>query len=105
MRNGHLKRVGFWHSNAEPHFPKPVENSDSLTEDERKKVCKYLKSAEKLDAYFGYSWCRICDKEGSAMGCWDMSDGEWLWPEGLAHYVKKHKVKLPDEFVAKCLAG
>jgi hypothetical protein len=30
----------------------------------------------------------------------DQSDGVWLWPEGLAHYVDKHGIRLPDEFVA-----
>ncbi len=33
------------------------------------------------------------------MGCSDLSDGVWMWPRGLAHYVEKHNVKLPDAFV------
>jgi hypothetical protein len=28
-----------------------------------------------------------------------MTDGVYCWPEGLAHYVKEHDVRLPDEFV------
>ena len=33
------------------------------------------------------------------MGVADISDGTWLWPEGLAHYVEAHKILLPAEFV------
>ena len=49
--------------------------------------------------YGGCSYCRV--------GCWrtflgskDLTDGVWVWPEGLAHYVGTHGVRLPDEFVA-----
>jgi hypothetical protein len=34
------------------------------------------------------------------MGSSDLTDGTWLWPEGLAHYVRKHDVVLPEEFIA-----
>jgi hypothetical protein len=34
------------------------------------------------------------------MGSSSCDDGEWTWPEGLAHYVERHSVLLPDEFVA-----
>lgn len=33
------------------------------------------------------------------MGSCDFTDGVWIWPEGLAHYVEKHDVILPDDFV------
>jgi len=33
------------------------------------------------------------------MGSWDLTDGEWVRPQGLAHYVERHRVCLPDEFV------
>lgn len=29
-----------------------------------------------------------------------LTDGIWLWPGELAHYVAQHHVTLPDEFVA-----
>lgn len=28
-------------------------------------------------------------------------DGEWLWPTRLSHYVKAHKVILPEELMAR----
>ena len=27
------------------------------------------------------------------------TDGEWLWSESLPHYVERHAVSLPEEFV------
>jgi uncharacterized protein (DUF952 family) len=33
------------------------------------------------------------------MGDSDLYDGEWVWPEGLAHYVERHAVRLPEDFV------
>jgi len=33
------------------------------------------------------------------MGCVDYFDGIWEWPQGLAHYVEKHSVVLPQEFI------
>jgi hypothetical protein len=33
------------------------------------------------------------------MGCSDLSDGVWAWPEGLHHYLEIHQLVLPEEFV------
>jgi hypothetical protein len=32
-------------------------------------------------------------------GVHDLSDGEWVWPEGLVHYIRNHDVCLPDDFI------
>jgi hypothetical protein len=34
-----------------------------------------------------------------APGDRDLTDGAWLWPEGLSHSVEVHAVHLPDDFV------
>jgi uncharacterized protein (TIGR03067 family) len=48
----------------------------------------------------GYSFCRfVCGTPDEEMGSADLHDGEWEWPEGLAHYVEHHSVLLPDEFI------
>jgi len=48
----------------------------------------------------GYSFCRFnCDAPPPLLGDSDFTDGEWVWPAGLAHYVEAHSVMLPDEFV------
>jgi hypothetical protein len=28
----------------------------------------------------------------------ELTDGTFLWPEGLTHYVRDHAVRLPDRF-------
>jgi len=37
------------------------------------------------------------------MGSSDLTDGVYVWPEGLVHYVEKHNVRLPTEFVKHVL--
>jgi hypothetical protein len=68
---------------------------------ERSRILAYLRSAPVHAAWCGYSYCRfwLCLTPRPRMGSCDLSDGEWLWPQGLAHYVERHSVCLPDEFV------
>lgn len=37
------------------------------------------------------------------MGCTTLTDGKYVWPEGLAHYVTAHAVRPPEEFVRHAL--
>ena len=39
------------------------------------------------------------------MGDSDLTDGTWVWPEGLVHYVDAHRLPLPKEFVDHVLAN
>lgn len=32
-----------------------------------------------------------------------VSDGEWIWRSDLSYFVKKYRVKFPDEFIAYVL--
>jgi hypothetical protein len=36
------------------------------------------------------------------MGSREFTDGEWVWPEGLVHYVECHSVVLPEIFIEHC---
>jgi len=49
----------------------------------------------------GHSHCRFdeCSVPDQQMGSRDLTDGTWVWPEGLAHYVEAHEVSLPEAFV------
>jgi hypothetical protein len=40
----------------------------------------------------GYSWCRFdtCSASRRSLGCCNLTDGTFVWPEGLAHYVRDH---------------
>ena len=64
---------------------------------ERPVVGEYLERGTLVIEFRGLSPCRICNRHnGSA----ELSDGVFCWPEGLAHYVKDHQVRLPDEFAS-----
>jgi hypothetical protein len=110
-----LKAVGYWRPNrdwddlwAASELPDPrwlVHWGWRLRE--RRKILAYLGSGHRHAAYKGYSYCRfwLCWAGRPAMGDSDLTDGEWVWPEGLAHYVRWHWVRLPDEFVATMRAN
>ncbi len=95
--------IGFW---IEPDIPDhrfrhPIAFVDSEWDlAERRLVAHHLRSGKRADSCMGYSWCRFhCGVDDAEMGDSDFSDGLWLWPEGLAHYVLEHAVRLPEEFL------
>ncbi len=77
----------------------PVENFIDLTwsKEERNKVVEYLGLGDEKHRFCGYSTCRICGKHNNGDAC--LTDGKWVWPSGLAHYLMKHSVKPPQEFI------
>ena len=94
-----LKMLGFWRSKNEPLLPDPAKFIDDLWDKkERLIVSRYLKSAQILSASPGSSWCRFRCKR-KHVGSVTYTDGKYVWPEGLAHYVDVHFIRLPDEFI------
>ena len=93
--------VGFWFDGPFSTFPNPYDLVDTKwNATERERVVRYLCAGKQAMAWMGYSWCRFeCGIDDSAMGVLDLTDGIWIWPEGFAHYVEKHDVKPPREFV------
>ena len=63
---------------------------------DKDKIIKYLDGGNVCARYLGWSDCRICKSENGSL---DLTDGKWIWPEGLSHYVKEHNVRLPEEFI------
>ena len=57
-----------------------------------------------LESYeLGYSYCRFqtCPSTNPKdLGACTLTDGTYVWPEGLYHYVTLHHVKPPDDFLA-----
>jgi hypothetical protein len=71
----------------------------------KQKLVAYLRSGATYNWYRGFSYCRFdCGIDDLEMGSRDFTDGVWVWPEGLHHYVDKHDVMLPDDFVSHCEA-
>lgn len=86
--------VGYWASEREPALPSPevVEWHPDL----RELVVDFLKAGEVRHRWRGFSTCRIC---GASNGTTCLTDGVFMWPEGLAHYVEEHDVGIPREFL------
>jgi hypothetical protein len=104
-----LKLIGYWAETDEqgaPALPQPQDFVGLMSISVREAVCKYLAAGTPYAMYRGYSWCRFsCGVENREMGSKELTDGQWVWPEGLLHYVRVHSVLLPDEFVATATSG
>jgi hypothetical protein len=89
--------IGYWASTQDNTWP-DVEGFVDATWDaaKRARVVGYLRRGRRWRGYRGFSRCRLC---GEPNGSSELTDGSWVWPEGLAHYVEDHYVRLPEAFV------
>jgi hypothetical protein len=91
-----LIRIGYWSSETDSRWPDVNQFIDDGLTDGRDEVAHYLGRGFVTRAYMGYSACRIC---GENNGNQELTDGVYSWPEGLAHYVETHNIRLPIEFL------
>lgn len=92
-----LTLIGYWRGPGSEHWPDVREFVDGAwDEGKRTDVGLYLRRGLLARAWMGNSTCRLCGKSNGAL---ELTDGVYLWPEGLAHYVLDHSVRLPDDFV------
>ncbi|HWJ97983.1 MAG TPA: hypothetical protein VNQ33_07470 [Acidimicrobiales bacterium] len=97
-----IELVGYWASEDDLEWPDPGDFVDpSWDVHERSLVAGYLERGRTFRAAGGWSTCRLCDRRN---GSSEKQDGMYYWPEGLAHYVTDHAVRLPDRFVRHVLA-
>ncbi|NUP14198.1 MAG: hypothetical protein HOW73_49825 [Polyangiaceae bacterium] len=99
----HLTLIGYWRSASEQHWPEPGAFVDpTWNAGIRERIIAHLTSGAVLRVAGGASWCRFrCAEFGAyGLGSAELTDGEYVWPSGLAHYVAQHQVRLPDKFVA-----
>jgi hypothetical protein len=62
-------------------------------------IINYLKTSPNVVASSTMSTlCMLCRERLGDPGSF-FSDGYWLWPERLVHYIKKHNLRIPDEMV------
>jgi hypothetical protein len=95
--------IGLWWGDHAREWP-AVEAFIAPNSDEarREKVAARLDQGDRTDrAYMGYSQCRLC---GCRNGSGERTDGVFVWPEGLAHYVREHRVRLPEVIESQLLA-
>jgi hypothetical protein len=92
-----VRLIGYWWSSQYPEWPNPAEFIDSdWDRNERSMVGLYLRSGQMFARSPGTSRCRIC---GTSNGSGELTDGVYVWPEGLHHYVDAHSVRLPREII------
>ena len=96
-----LQGIGYFITSlADEELPAPQELVGP--DDRLLRVADYLDRGLIHESYRGISWCRFqCGEE--CMGSRDLTDGVWVWPEGLSHYLRRHSVRLPEEFVAHAM--
>ena len=59
----------------------------------------YLRRGAVCRRWHGYATCRLCSQSGRELGDADITDGSWIWPEGLPHYLEQHAVRPPEPFL------
>lgn len=111
------KYVGFWNnsSNEYPQFPMPVPtNAPAALRERIASVIAGLQEKADVEAYRGFSTCRICGENRSCLGhqeykylqyTEDFRENPvyWIWPEGIHHYIIEHGVMPPLEFINEVL--
>ena len=99
-----LKLIGYWAGNKDSHmdpYPHPSYLQDPKFWEEKgkyteMKIIDYLDGGIECNIYRGLSPCRLCDE---LLGNCEKTDGVYIWPEMLSHYITMHNVILPDEFI------
>jgi hypothetical protein len=93
-----VRLIGYWRNGAGDGWPDPRDLVDEAWDErEHERVASYLEQGFIPWVAAGRSTCRLC---GAPNGSAELTDGVYLWPEGLAHYVRDHSVRLPAEVVA-----
>lgn len=85
-----MRAIGFWNGPyTSTGWPEIGDFTDpDWDEDERDFIIAYLNHGVLGRVYMGYSTCRVCGKADN--GDSEHSDGSFIWPSGLAHYVEQH---------------
>ncbi len=89
------KAFGFWKNTSEK-FP---DITDFISSDKMKNAeafAQYLNNGSCIVASPGMTKCFLC---GAMLGPESINtDGVWIWPSTLSHFVIEHKVHLPAAF-------
>eukprot|EP00760_Papus_ankaliazontas_P024430 PhM_4_TR2303/c0_g1_i1/m.103159 len=105
-----INNIGFWRAHADPShksntagyvglpFPEP----NTLTPSEASTISRCLSLLEKriprdnITSYRGMSTCRLCPGGDVLNGSVEYSWEGFTWPEGLVHYIERHRVRPPN---------
>ncbi|MBZ5710461.1 hypothetical protein [Nannocystis pusilla] len=100
-----MRAVGYWRDEWHGDYPEPQALvATDQDPGQLRRIADWLRRGEVFAAWRGLSFCRFdCGIADAHMGSRCLTDGVWVWPEGLAHYVEVHQLLLPDEFVERAL--
>ncbi len=76
-------------------YPNPKDLINNVIEIDSR-VTSYLKSGVPCNNYRGSSGCRICKR---SLSSFERTDGTFVWPDMLEHYIEEHNVILPKYFI------
>jgi hypothetical protein len=90
-----------WRDRREAYWPDPHDYvDDDWDEGDRAAVVHALRNGRSVRQFRGESTCRFC---GALNGARELTDGTYVWPDGLAHYLEQHSVRLPQPVEAHFL--
>lgn len=95
-----MKQIGYWRQKKDSDETLPWPKEGRLPIETKKKVFEYLMKGKEHSYYMGFSMCRICGKPNGSM-C--LTDGEFVYPEGYAHYILDHNVQPDLDLLVKVL--
>ena len=102
-----LAELGFWRASIDSPSPLPCPSpppSPPPPSSHFPLLLRYISSSALMESWeHGHAACRLCPAQ--KLGCATLTDGVWVWPEGLRHYVETHSVPLPAAFVAHALSA
>ena len=92
--------IGYWGNGGQDQLPRPQALVRvGWRRGEQSRIATYLQNGDPYFEYLGFATCRFRDCR-RILGTADLTDGEWVWPAQLEHYIIEHSVCLPDAFVA-----
>ncbi len=93
-----LRLLGYWAgAPLGRNWPQPERLvDDGWDAAERDAVARYLRHGLLVRTLEHRNACLLC---GVLLPAEELSDGDYLWPLSLEHYVSAHSVRLPSEFL------
>src|SRR5215472_4632440 len=99
-------RIGLWRREDHLEWPDPTDMVDpSWDVEERSLVATYLRNGAPSPSFMyrklpggtmeAGERCQLCEGDEVISFNWD-TDGTYVWPDGLDHYVETHSVRLPS---------
>jgi hypothetical protein len=102
--NKPMRYIGRWiDSLKDIEYPPPHELVGEYDTTAKRKVVDYLNSGHVLWVYRGFASCLF--QCGYSEPYTERTDGKWVWPCDLAHYVDAHSVLVPPDFIADAVAS